>query len=412
MFRVEAIAHHQQDRQWGGVLGARFPFQRTLLILTCGIALAIVTFCLWGQYTRKEHVVGYLAPSAGLIKLFTPQAGTVVGVKVEEGQMVRQGDVLLVLSSERGSTGTADAQAAVQRELQQRRDSLRRELVKQAEIDALAGKSLVQRIRSLESQIEQSERQLEWQRSRIASAERSVSRNESLAAAQFVSEAALQQKQEELIDLRGQQAALQRSVSALGSDLSTARSDLAANGLKRANNTSAIERQISELDQQFTEADSRRSVVLRAPADGTVTTLLTDVGQMAATGVPLLSILPAGAELEAQLLVPTRAAGFIHPGQTVALRYQAFPYQRFGHHAGQVLLVGRTVIQPNEANLPLAVQEPVYRVTVRLPAQEVRAYGQAMALRAGMAIDADVWIDRRRIVEWLFDPLLSVTGRV
>ena len=73
---------------------------------------------------------------------------------------------------------------------------------------------------------------------------------------------------------------------------------------------------------------------------------------------------------------------------------------------------GRTVIQPNETSLPLGVQEPVYRVTVRLPAQEVRAYGQAMALRAGMVLDADVSIDRRRIVEWLFDPLLSVTGRV
>ena len=411
MFRHEAIAH-QQDRLLGGVLVGKSSRHRLLVALSMFAALAIVVFGLWGQYTRKEHVVGYLAPSTGLIKLFTPQAGTVVSLKVAEGQSVRQGDVLLVLSSERASTGTPDAQAAVQRELQQRRDSLRRERVKQAEIDALTGAALVQRIRSLESQSGQSGTQLEWQRSRITSAERTVSRNEALVAAQFLSQAALQQKQEELIDLRGQLAALQRSVSVLGSDLSTARSDLAANGLRRANNSAAIERQISELDQQLTEVESRRSVVLRAPADGTVTTLLTDVGQMAATGAPLLTILPAGAALEAQLLVPTRAAGFIQPGQAVALRYQAFPYQRFGHHAGQVLLVGRTVLQPNETSLPLTVQEPVYRVTVRLPAQEVRAYGQAMALRAGMLLDADVSIDRRRIVEWLFDPLLSVTGRV
>ena len=383
-----------------------------MVALAALAALAIVGFGLWGQYTRKEHVVGYLAPSAGLIKLFTPQAGNVVSLKVVEGQSVRQGDMLLVLSSERATTGTRDTQAAVHREVQQRRDSLRLELVKQSEIDALTGTSVAQRIRSLESQIELAQAQLELHRSHVASAERSVKRDETLVAEKFLSEATLQQKQEVLIEQRGQLAGLQRIATALDSDLASARSELAASALKRSNNSLAIKRQISELDQQLTEADTRRSVVISAPADGTVTALLTNVGQLAAPGVPLLSILPAGAELQAQLLVPTRAAGFIRAGQTVALRYQAFPYQRFGHHSGQVLQVDSSVIQPNEVSLPLALQEPMYRVTVRLPSQQVQAYGQAMALRAGMVLDADVWIDRRRIVEWLFDPLLSVTGRV
>jgi membrane fusion protein len=40
------------------------------------------------------------------------------------------------------------------------------------------------------------------------------------------------------------------------------------------------------------------------------------------------------------------------------------------------------------------------------------AYGQSLALRSGMLLDADVWIDRRRLIEWIFDPLLSVAGRV
>ena len=62
--------------------------------------------------------------------------------------------------------------------------------------------------------------------------------------------------------------------------------------------------------------------------------------------------------------------------------------------------------------LPSTVQEPVYRVTVRLPRQAVQAYGQAMPLQAGMVLDADIRIDRRRLIEWVFDPLLSITGRI
>ena len=102
------------------------------------------------------------------------------------------------------------------------------------------------------------------------------------------------------------------------------------------------------------------------------------------------------------------------------LRYQAFPYQKFGHHAGQVLQVSRTPLQATElAGLPLpeamkgaASAEPLYRITVALDAQAVKAYGQPQPLAAGMQLEADVLLDRRRLIEWIFEPLLSVTGRV
>ena len=411
MFRLDAL-RHQHNRLTGDVLAAPLPGQRFLVTCAVAAALAIVAFGFWGQYTRKEHVVGYLAPTAGLVKVFTPQAGKIVSLRVAEGQAVQQGDALLLVSSERASSGQRDTQAAVRHEVAQRQSSLRREQAKQAEIDALTATSLAQRVRGLEQQRAQAQDELDLHANRIASAERSVRRDETLVAEKFLSEAALQTKQETLMDLRAQLSNLRRSAAALANELDTARSELAASALRRANTAAAIDRQISELEQQLTEADVRTSVLVTAPVGGTVTTLLVDPGQQAEPGTPLLSILPAGAELHAQLLVPTRAAGFIRSGQSVALRYQAFPYQRFGHHVGVVLQVGRSVIQPGEINLPLAMTEPMYRVTVRLPAQQVQAYGEGMALRAGMVFDADVAIDRRRIVEWLFDPLYSVTGRV
>jgi len=298
------------------------------------------------------------------------------------------------------------------RELAARRDSLRREQSKQAEIDKLAAATVADRIRGLEAELAQARVQRDIQRSRVASAERTLARNAKLVAAHFVSEAAAQQKQEELLEQRGQLAGMERTITALTRDLHAAQLDLAASEPRRANNAATLERQISEIDQQLTEGDARREVVLTAPADGTVTTVLAEAGQAVKPDAPLLSILPAGAALEARLLVPTRAAGFIRPEQEVAVRYQAFPYQRFGAHIGRVTKVGRTVIQPNETSLPLPLQEPVYLVTVRLPAQAVHAYGQDIALQAGMVLDADVRIDRRRLIEWVFDPVLSITGRM
>jgi membrane fusion protein len=411
LFRPEVLEARRQSLQ-GGVLIAATPSLRLLVALAVGIAGALAAYACWGEYTRKEHVGGYLAPTLGLIKIHTPQAGRVLERRVAEGQRVRQGEVLLVISSERATESTAETGAAMLRELARRRDSLERERAKQAEIDRLGAGGLAERIRGLQAEIAQAGSQRELQRSRVASAERTVARNRALVAARFLSPAAMQQSEEALLDQRGQLAALERSITGLQRELDAAEVEMAASGLRRANNSAGLERQISELEQQLTEGAARREVVLTAPADGTVTTVLAESGQTVTPAQPLLSILPAGAALEARLLVPTRAAGFIRVGQEVALRYQAFPYQRFGHHLGQVREVGLTVIQADEVSLPLPVREPVYLVTVRLPSQAVRAYGQSLALQAGMVVDADVRIDRRRLVEWLFDPLLSVAGRV
>ncbi|MBL8501360.1 MAG: HlyD family efflux transporter periplasmic adaptor subunit [Nitrosomonas sp.] len=411
LFRTEALSH-QQNRLHGDVLIARSPAVSVLVWAAALFAIAIAGFAYWGEYTRKEHVVGYLSPTQGMIRIFSPQAGTVVEKHVSEGQQVKQGDALLTITSERATANTREAQAAMLAELKQRRDSLRQEQGKQQQIDALTGSSIAGRIRGLETEIREASAQLALQASRVANAERTVARYEKLRTEHFVSDAAVQEKQEALIDQRNQHAQLKRGITGLNRELSAARVELSASGLKQANNSAAIERQISELEQQLTEADARRSVILTAPADGMVTTILAEVGQTANPAMLLLSILPAGAELQAQLLVPTRAAGFIKPEQQVSLRYQAFPYQRFGHHRGEVVEIGRTVIQPDESSLPLAIQESVYRITVRLPQQQVQAYGQAMPLQAGMVLDADVHIDRRRLIEWVFDPVLSITGRI
>jgi membrane fusion protein len=184
-----------------------------------------------------------------------------------------------------------------------------------------------------------------------------------------------------------------------------------------------IERDLAALAQEAAQSEARRHVVVRAPQDGVVSALIAEPGQSVAPEVALASLIPAHALLEAQLYAPSSAVGFLHPEQAVLLRYQAYPYQKFGHHAGRVLRVSRTPLQQSElAALPLpgmvsgtalgAAAEPLYRVTVALDAQAVQAYGKAQPLAAGMQLDADVLLDRRRLIEWIFEPLLSVSGRV
>jgi membrane fusion protein len=271
---------------------------------------------------------------------------------------------------------------------------------------------LEQRVASMQQEAVQLKAQLVTQQARVRSAQSALARYQALVKQKFVSEAVVQEKQDELLEQHGRLQVLQRGEVTLQRDLAALKLEVGSSALKAHSKREGIDREISQLDQQLTEYEAKRALVIAAPVDGTVTTVLAEEGQNAGTSAPLLSILPAGAQLQAELLVPSRSIGFIAREQTVALRYQPFPYQRFGLYRGRVTEISKTLISPGDTTLPVPLEGPAYRVTVALESQSVSAYGQQVPLQAGMTIDADVLLDHRRLLEWIFDPLYSLTRRV
>ena len=56
--------------------------------------------------------------------------------------------------------------------------------------------------------------------------------------------------------------------------------------------------------------------------------------------------------------------------------------------------------------------EPLYLISVALESQSITAYGVDQPLQAGMLLEADVLQERRRLYEWVLEPLLSITGKL
>ena len=93
-------------------------------------------------------------------------------------------------------------------------------------------------------------------------------------------------------------------------------------------------------------------------------------------GVLQLEIVPNESVLQAELFVPTRAIGFVRPGQKVRILYEAFPYQHFGTYGGQIIEISHTILTSSDASGPIALKEPAYRVTVALERPDIDAYGK------------------------------------
>jgi membrane fusion protein len=155
--------------------------------------------------------------------------------------------------------------------------------------------------------------------------------------------------------------------------------------------------------------------VVRAPQDGVVSAVLASPGQTVTAAAALASLVPTGSALQAYLYAPSSAVGFLRAQQPVLLRYHAFAYQKFGHQRGRIERISLAPLQAAElAGQAWAgdAREPMYRITVALERQQMQAYGAMQALVPGMQLDADVPIERRKLYEWLFEPVLGMANRM
>ncbi len=415
LFRDEAL----QARQGTGLGRVQLLRPLSLDLVTLGVlvvALLVGAFLALAQYTRKATVDGALAPDRGLIRLVPAEAATVIERRVAEGQTVKAGDVLFVLALERPRL-PADAQAEVRRSLGERQRSLQDAARQQDSLAAAQLAALDRRLQTLVAEADQVDGEAALQQQRLALAQQAQDRLEALRRDNFISEAQVLAKQEEVLGLQAQLQALQRQRLALQRERAQLEGERRSLPLLARNTQGGIERDLAELTREAAEQDSERRLIVRAPQDGMVGAVLAEPGQAVAPSSALASLVPQGAVLQAQLYAPSSAVGFVRPGQSVRLRLEAFPYQKFGPLEGRVLQVSRTPLAAGElATQALAGVQPVrpgealFRITVALDEAALSQWPQPLA--AGMRLQADVQLERRRLVEWLFEPLFGLQQRL
>jgi membrane fusion protein len=417
LFRRKVLVERQN--QWlGTVLLAPTISHSLFVVFASAAAIAILCLLFFADFSRSEQVNGWLVPERGLVRVLAPQPAVITQVHVSDGESVTVGAPLVTLSTELQSEASNATQKDIVRNIRERRDSLiaERELHQKLLIENLAG--LDRRISALDAERVDLTGEINVQRSRVDFARKIAERQREVVDAGLIPiqhfERAESNRLEQTVRLR----ALEREFTASGRVRVVLESEKGALPISSAAQLAMLDRKVAAMEQELLAAEAKRQFVITATQQGTVTALRAQEGSSANTTIPLLSVIPAGSELRAQLFIPSKAIGFIQPGQKVRLRYEAFPYQKFGHHDGAVSSISRSTVSPNELGTQLTGltsllrgDEPVYIVTVELAKQSVVAYGEALPLQPGMQLQANILIETRRLIEWVFDPLFTLTGR-
>ena len=383
-----------------------------MALIAAFLSASLVVLLTVGTYSRKEHVAGYLAPSAGFVRTYSPRVGAITHVDVVEGERVNAGDPLFSVSAPRETSSGVDVDQVHIDRLREEQRSIESQIEGEQALAAERRTTTSHRIAALERELASIDAQRATALHLVELLNRDTSRLEALQKTGHVAASLVDAREGEALRAQESSQLLERESDRVESEIESVRSTLVQIPLQLSVRIDELKSRLLSMERESAEAEAQKSVVVRARVAGRVAAVTAHVGMAVTPDRQILSIIPSGDELQAELLLPTRAAGFVKQGQEVRLRYDAFPYQKFGLYRGKVSSISRTVLNPEDQIGPVRLQVPAYRVVAQLESQTVRVYGNRLHLQPGLTLQADVIRDRRRIIEWIFDPLIAAAMRI
>lgn len=411
LFRQQAVEAQKQKLHGDVSLVQPISLYISAFIIL-SIIVAIVLFLSFSHYARKETVRGYLVPDKGLIKMFANRSGNVEILHVSEGDFVKKGSALATIVLRRSMLSGEELSESLIDELRQQLVLLQTEQgvnramevketsrLKTAMTDSRASLAVLTKLQALLAE-------------KLALQMAQQVQHNKLYKDGFLSTADYQSQQEKLIAVRQEIESLASNKIQTQSKLNASSAELDVLPSQYALKDGDLSRRRSELKRQIAETENNYRYVIRATEAGTVASIQVVEGEFVVNSRPLMSLIPQGAQLVAELLLPTRSAGFVKSGDEARLRFDAFPYQRFGFLDSHVSRIDKALLLDGEARVPITLSEPVYRIRTQLSKQDMLAYGDKFPLKSGMLLEADIVLDRRSLLDWLLDPIYSLQGRV
>jgi membrane fusion protein len=411
LFRKEAVAQ-QSERLTGTIILAQ-PLSIKLTVATLvAIAAAIVLFIFTAEYSRKETVRGFLVPSKGVVKSIATQGGVVDKLWVKEGDRVIKGQPLVSIIIQKKNATGVDLSDQLIEQVEHQQSMLVDEISQHNTLQQQEVNHFKQRYSALKNEQGALTNQLTLADEKLTLLLAQQEHLNTLSKNGHLSKFEKDTQEQELLAAKQEKQNINRLLIQQQNELTQVTFDINNIPQQYALKINSLKRQQSEFSSQIAQITNGHKYTITASQSGVVSGIQVFEGENLTQVKSILHILPEDSELIAELLLPTRSAGFIEEGNNTRLRFDAFPYQRFGFIQSQIVQIDQTLITPNERQMPIALQEPVYRLRAKLNQQQIQAFGKAFDLKSGMLFDADIMLEQRTLIEWLLEPIYSLKGRV
>lgn len=411
MFRKEALEH--QKWKSTAVLLSSIP-SWLVFLLSFLITASFILYVTLGSYTRRETILGEVVMQPHPIILSASKSGYISERYVEINQPIKKGEPLFKITLDRitdsGNVGVNSINAIKE---QIRKLDRVIELVKANQIETLA---------NLEKQIEKNRKIYADTQKYFAEVSKSteeyrltLKKYENLMKKGYSANDEVALQRSRYFDQKSLRNSLQEKLIQQESAIISLENEIESRKTDFQNQIIRYELQQNDLEIRLLEFESVSELIANAPMDGLVESVSVTVGQVIKEGDALAQMIPANkGEYQLVMWVPNSAISFIKPNDKINIRYEAFPFEKFGQFDGIIKHISTVPASLQELtfykNIPVAdPNNPLYKITVAISDQKVEYNNTSLAFLSGMKAEATVFLENRKLYEWMLFPLYNLT---
>ncbi len=409
----------------------RFVMWSVLLLIVVALVWSIL-----GHINEVAVAAGKVIPSGQIKTVQVKNKGIVKEINVEEGQMVQEGDVLIVLDP---TTTTADYDSLKKRAAYYKLDiqRLTAELTQQPfmpeedpdlEPHDLAAEMALYQSRTNDYRTQRQSRQdvidqkiarlqatqasYEKYAEVLAIAREKEARLTALSEQNAISEFQLLEQQRETIEYAKNAQAELDSLNSIRAEIAEAQQNLANVDASYHKDimTALVEakKEYYSVTESIKKADEdSRMATIYAPISGRVYNLnIHTLGGIVTDAQSLMQIVPEDAKLEFEVYADNKDIGFIKVGQEAEVKVETFNFQKFGMYKAEVQEISADAVNDPSDQM----KNMKFKLLLDPTSNDINVYGQPAKLEVGMNVSAEIKIKEKRIIDFFLDPFRRYTS--
>lgn len=389
------------------------------------LALFIIASMWLGSFARQETMRGIVIGAKGGQSITATTDGTVSKVWVKQGATVEPGQRLVTIVPHQSASGSRSISESDVRSLEQQRETVVAQLAEVEDLlrrDEADVEAFVANLASLERNLRGQEVEVE---TALAEQSRVVRRMRDFLRSGYATRENLSAQERLEQEFKRQLSDLRLQITQLDANRIERRRVVAQNKSASAGRLADLNRAMFELDARIGRARTAIATDVMTVTAGTVAAINVREGAQVRVGDTIGAIGDPDAPIRIGLQAPSKTMGMLTVGQRVVLKYDAFPYKTFGVKYGRIVEIGAQPMsvpdgddqQTASLNPALAAMtrsnppQSRYMIEVEPEDRAVLAYGSERPILIGSTLSADVIVERRKLIEWVLDPILAMRGR-
>ncbi|HCZ9099972.1 HlyD family secretion protein [Klebsiella michiganensis] len=418
IYRKEAIEYKKIHWKGKALLLAGIPAWLVTLLASLFL-IALVLSLILCTFTQRIDVRGEVITLPHSVNVFAPQQGFVVNQHVKVGDIVNKGQTLYELDVSRntinGNVSAAQIEV-INEKIANAEDIISKLTRNKAETLAVLDKQL----KTTSASLAETNRMLATTQVGLNKMHTNLSSYDKYLKDGLITKDQYNYQHSLYFQQQSAYQSLVTQKMQLESQLTQTNSDKITKAADFDNQISSQHNQINDYKNQLVESNANGNLIIKATTNGKVESLAVTKGQMVENGSSLAQIKPTG-DIEYYLILwlPNNTIPYVKPGDTINIRYDAFPADKFGQFPGKVISISSVPASRQEmaeytnVNSGTSQQElALYKAIIKIKDKTFNYNGKTLTLSNGLKAQAVVFLEERPLYMWMFTPFYKMTQSV